>query len=244
MLQAAESICALSSSAARACRTWQSQLGGDSRLHTLNHPGLFQPTLTTSWIDAGYALLAGISRTKKINSSGPIITLLDRCRHQGVRVLEHWTNVRFSAPTDRSWKQTYGFASDMAWSNLVSNARVVLCPYQTRVQAVSGVMSEAISAGRFVLSTSFDLALEMQEQYPTRVFLEDNLKLWPQLINQLPHTNGPVVTAIPSWDSFASSLASELSGSRSVTGRQEPEFNWQQTLLEHEQLACHSTGAY
>jgi hypothetical protein len=105
MLQIAESIIALSDSAARACCTWQTRFEGQARLFRLDHPGLFTPTVTIATTGAPYALLGGISRSKKVHATGSILTLVDLCRRQGVKVWEHWTNVHPSARTPRAWKQ-------------------------------------------------------------------------------------------------------------------------------------------
>ena len=219
MLQTADSISALSDSAAKACRTWQIRFGGRARLLRLDHPGLFAPTPRVTTTRGSYALVGGISKSKKIHTTGSILTLLDLCRRQGLRVWEHWTNLPTSAWTPQAWKRTFGLLSDIQWGELVSNARVVLCPYQTRYQSVSGLISEALSAHRFVLSTSFKLALEMRERYPALMLIEDDLQRWPHLIRHLPRSNSCITTAVPTWDSFASSMALELSTAASeITG--------------------------
>jgi len=210
MLHRAESITALSESTARACNAWQTRLGGRARLLKLDHPGLFAPPerITTG---VSYAFIGGISRSKKNRLAGSIVDLLDRCGRQGVKVWEHWTNVPPSDATQFTWKRTFGFLNDVQWSHLISSARVVLCPYQTRTQSVSGLISEALSAQRFVLSTSFEVSLEMKQRVPELIFIEDNLQRWPYIIRHLPHLGGHVSTGVPTWESFANCFARELS---------------------------------
>lgn len=210
MLQTAESITALSHSAARACGAWQTKFRGNARLLRLDHPGLFARNVTISPTRDSYAFVGGISRSKKVHAHSSLLGLLDLCRRQGVRVWEHWTNVPPLPRCHTAWKRTFGFVSDLDWSKLVSNAHIVLFPYQTRIQSVSGLMSEALSAQRFVLSTSFDLALEMKKKYPSLVSIEDDLGRWPHIIRHLPRTNKYLNTVVPTWNLFANSLALEL----------------------------------
>lgn len=213
VLERSEGIIALSGSTARAYDTWRVRFGGPGTLIRLDHPGLFKPIGIRSE-NSDYALIGGISRTKKVYAAPGISELLDACRCQDIRVWEHWSNVSSTASLQRSWRQTFGPLNDLEWSTLISNARVVLCPYQTKVQSVSGMMSEALSAGRFVISTSFDLALEMREQNPALVFVEDDLHEWPNIIKRLQGPDDFKCT-VPSWNSFAAGVASEMSSRQS-----------------------------
>ena len=210
ILQTAQSIIALSQSAEATCNTWQKRLGGRASLLRIDHPGLFEMPARGAVSHGSYALLGGISRSKKNHAADPIVALLDACSREGVRVWEHWTNVPPAAPTAPAWRRTVGFLSDIEWAQLVSDALIVLCPYQTRIQSVSGLVSEALSAQRRVLSTSFDLTVEMNQRYPDLVTIDDNLKDWPRLIRHLRPANAHSATSIPTWGSFAASLASEL----------------------------------
>jgi hypothetical protein len=246
MLQTAESITALSDSAAKACCTWRTRFGGRAQLSRLDHPGLFCPPSDTGATSGTYALLGGISRLKKFHNAAPILTLMDGCWRQRLRVWVHWTNVPRSAQTPLAWKRTSGLLDDIRWGELISHAQVVLCPYHTRVQAVSGLISEALSAGRFVLCTSFDLALEMRKRYPTLVFIEDNLQRWPHIIGTLPHTSRCITTAVPTWDSFAGSMAVELlAGATDLTGpegRRHPLMEGESRTAEIQTVASSQAG--
>jgi len=191
---------------------------GRARIVRLDHPGLFVPTTRLTAPRDSYALIGGISRSKKSHADGSIPTLLDLCRRQDVRVWEHWTNLPPSTLVPKAWRQTCGFLSDVEWSDLISHAQVVLCPYQTRTQSVSGLISEALSAHCFVLSTSFDLALEMKARVPELMLIEDNIQCWPALIRQLPHSRRPFDNGIPAWDSFACSISLEFPTPQSREG--------------------------
>lgn len=210
MLQTAESIIALSQTAEATCTAWQTSFGGKANLLRIDHPGLYELPADGAVSDKSYALLAGISRSKKNHAADPIVALLDACRRDGVRVWEHWANVPPSTQTVPAWRQTFGVLNDIEWAQLVSQARVVLCPYRTRIQSVSGLVSEALSAQRCVLSTSFDVAVEMNQRYPDMVIIDDNLHDWPQIIRRVHPENVRPATSIPTWKSFAASLASQL----------------------------------
>ena len=206
MLQRAEAIIVLSDAAAKACRSWQAQFGGKARLVRLDHPGLFTPPRSAATIGS-YALVGGISRSKKDHTTDKIGELIGLCENCGIRIWQHWANVQQPQSLRRSWRRTSGFLTDGQWSSLVSHAQVVLCPYQTRIQSVSGLISEALSAERFVLATSFELALEMQRRVPALVFIEDNLHRWPNLILQLPSSGSYGSAGVPTWHSFAKCLS-------------------------------------
>ncbi len=85
MLHRADSIFALSDAVANACQTWQDRLGGKARLIRLNHPGLFTPVHSTN-TGGSYALIGGISRSKKDHTTARIQTLIDLCENHGIRV--------------------------------------------------------------------------------------------------------------------------------------------------------------
>jgi hypothetical protein len=209
MLHRAECIVALSEVAANACRTWQTRFGGKALLVRLDHPGLFA-TMRRAGTAGSYALVGGISRSKKDHRTGEIGELIELCENRGIRIWQHWTNVERPQSLRQSWRQTSGLLTDSHWGSLLSHAQVVLCPYQTRIQSVSGLISEALSAGRFVLATGFELALEMQRRVPAQVCVEDNLQCWPDLILQLPSSPSSRSASVPTWDSFAKSIAVAL----------------------------------
>jgi hypothetical protein len=213
MLQTADSLTALSESVARACNIWRAMFRGRARILKLDHPGLFIPTARPATTHGSYAFIGGISRPKKNHAGGTIPALLDLCQHRGIRVWEHWTNLQPSSPVPKAWKQTCGILSDVEWGDLISHAQVVLCPYQTRIQSVSGLIAEALSAHRFVLSTSFEIAIEMNARLSTLVLIENNIQRWPDLIRNLPQSGKCIVTGIPTWNSFARSIVSEFSTS-------------------------------
>jgi hypothetical protein len=209
LLQKAKIIFALSEAVAEACRTWQTQFGSSARIIRLDHPGLFAATCSRE-MGHSYAFVGGISRPKKDHRSARIQELIDQCETLGVRIWQHWTNIQRPRPPLTSWMQTSGLLTDVQWSSLISGARAILCPYETRIQSVSGIISEALSAGRFVLATSFDLALEMHRKAPALVRIEDNLQNWPNLLLGLPSCGSIRSPVVPTWEAFAESVSREL----------------------------------
>lgn len=215
LLKHAESVIALSSSVASVCRAWNNELGLSTRIVQSNHPGLFIAPHTGSAESFPYALLAGVSRSKKSHSAEAVSALTSLLASNDIRVWEHWTNVEANALEPRSWRQTSGLLSDEDWTSLVANAAMVLCPYRTKVQSVSGLMSEALSAGRVVLCSGFDVAYEMQALAPHHVFVEERLERWPECVRQiLSRRNAAAVPPIPTWADFARELVDVLKQGR------------------------------
>lgn len=209
MCHSARSIIALSHSAANNWRTWQARFGGEVSVVEIPHPGLFRVPEITAHHNS-YALVGGISRPKKDHASESMDRLMRLCERKGIKIWQHWTNMTETSGAPLSWRRSFGVVSDAEWSNRIANAKVVLCPYETEVQTVSGVISEAISANRFVLATSFDAALEMQQKTPQLVRIEDDLDRWPDLICALPLSPGEGRGVVPTWNSFAKTLVGQI----------------------------------
>lgn len=205
----ADVVIALSDAVGHAFGTWQ--VGPDCpRLIRIDHPGLFA-TPQEQWNAPPYVFLGGISRPKKNPRSRRIRALVAECEAEGITIWEHWTNLTQPLGVCNSWRNTTGLLPDDRWAALISNARAVLCPYRTRIQPVSGIISEAISARRRVLATSFDGALELQRRFPDLVELEDDLRRWPAILSRAvsPHVRASD-TALPTWERFAEAIAGEL----------------------------------
>jgi hypothetical protein len=214
MFNTAEIVVPLSESVAASARIWCRRLGSSTRIIRMDHPGLFVSSVKIESEYPSYALVCGIARPKKNPEVGLIPDLLELCQREGIHVWQHWTNLKPPEPVPPAWMQTYGAVSDSEWSRMISHAKVLLCPYRTRIQSVSGVISEALSARRFIISTPFDLALEMKARAPGLVTIEDDIRCWPALIRNLPQNCGDTEPTIPTWNSFADLLASELAGSQ------------------------------
>lgn len=210
ILHKADALIALSHSVATACRAWQSIYGGNARLLTLPHPGLFAPSPPTAAPLPTFAFVGGVTRPKKRYDDEALTHIADRCSEEGTHLWAHWTNLLPHTAKLQAWRQTTGLLSDTQWSYLISNARVVLCPYHSRVHSVSGIVSEAVSVGTPVIATSFDFALEMQRQTPDLVIIEDDLRRWPHLVNALSTSRRRRPAPIPTWRSFAISLSAYL----------------------------------
>ena len=209
IIEKADTIVALSDSVARALHTWE----GDSvcrRLVHLSHPGLFALEKRPSESNS-YSFIGGVSRPKKNHASYRIRNLIDQCEHRGIRIWEHWTNASQLPLGLKSWRHTFGLLEDAQWSALVANASAVLCPYHTQIQPVSGIISEALSAKRFVLSTSFDAAVDFQRKFPNQIEVEDDLQRWPDILLRIrTPANHIASAAVPTWSRFAATVRREL----------------------------------
>jgi hypothetical protein len=215
MLNKAHTIIALSGSAFSVCKGWQERLGGAARVVRSDHPGLYVNEKLRLSNDV-YAFIGGISRSKKICISDPILKLIESCESSGIRVWQHWANLKTLPTQCRSWKVTSGLVDDARWSSLVSDAQVILCPYSSKIQTVSGLISEAISVGRPVLTTSFDFALEMKERFPNLIYVEDDLNNWSELIREFPILSGSQSNNIPTWRVFSQRMAAEFRESETL----------------------------
>jgi hypothetical protein len=210
ILQTADVLIALSHSVANVCRAWQSDYSGRARLDIIPHPGLFASPSLAAPSFPPFAFVGGVSRTKKRYDDEALTYIVDRCSEGGALLWAHWTNLPAYAARLPAWRQTTGLLGDSQWSDLISNARVLLCPYQSRAQSVSGLMSEALSVGTPVLATSFDFAREMKTQNPDLVFIDNDLRRWPLLISTLLERRRPRPASIPTWRSFAISISARL----------------------------------
>ena len=211
LLRRANLIVGLSESVTEAWRTWRGKSGYQGKFLRINHPGLFKP-LSHQARHGAYAFLGGISRPKKDYASGRIRTLVKKCEDLGIGIWQHWSNVSYPNVCPTSWRHSFGLIGDDEWATLISEAKAVLCPYHTRIQSVSGLISEALSAQRFVLATSFDIAREMQRRVPSLVYVEDDLERWPEILRKLSFSpQGHKYPAPPTWESFARQIALELS---------------------------------
>ena len=173
----------------------------------LLHPGLYSPP-QRSTRPVRYVLLAGIRRDKKDPWDPMTLALLGAYRRHGVRVWVHLTNGNQEA-TLPVWRLTYGIKTDREWSNMLTGAALVICPYSTNIQCVSGILAESISVGVPVLATDFAFAREMRGLYPAHVYVEPKLEEWPLVTDKLlglPLTIPP----FPTWDQFAGRVAAEL----------------------------------
>ena len=213
ILEKATSIVCLSPAVEQATRAWQSYLQTPASMIQLDHPGLFAAAGVGD-VQHRYVLVGGIGRAKKDPGAAATRDLITHCEASGVRVWQHWTNRSSMDPIARSWRHSYGVLSDNAWSAMVSGAHVVMCPYDTRVQSVSGVISEALSAGRFVLATGFEIACEMNRRDPSAVRIENELSRWPGILNELCSVRPRVSTRIPTWSEFGAGLSDLLKSAR------------------------------
>jgi hypothetical protein len=199
-------IVALSHSCADAWGLWATG-GRGVRLLTRCHPGAPQGFQTITPSEA-YVFLGGVIRQKKDILGESLQGLVSDYARRAINVWVHLSNRPACEFRQRVWRVTSGLLSDEEWFCALAGATSVLCPYETRIQTVSGVISEAISLGTRVLSTSFAFAREMRVRYPALVELEDDLSRWGGLPLAVKPGERPV--GIPSWEEFADSIADVL----------------------------------
>lgn len=206
----ASAIVALSASCGSMYRLW---FVDDSRLRVvkvLPHPGTYAaPTTTRS--ASGYVFFGGVFRPKKDVTSLAVRALLDNYAREGIKVWVHVANRDRDVDRLPVWRMSAGLLKDEHWASALNHAVVVICPYDTEVQCVSGVISEALSVGTPVISTDFPFSREMQHRYPRHVLIENYITKWPDLTTSLMQGCGPIAD-YPGWSRFVSGLISELDG--------------------------------
>lgn len=199
MLRAHATVVSLSVSCTRCLDSWGTALSASTV--TCTHPGLFAQTQRTRR-PPPYAFFGGVIRPKKDPTADTIRTLLECIQDVGVDVWIHSSNkshVSIGRSAHRVWRETIGVMDDIEWSEAVSLARVVLCPYDTRMQCVSGLVAEAVSAGTFVIATSFPFAVELASECPGHVRVENDLRVWPAVTARLAASVPMPAAGVPSW---------------------------------------------
>lgn len=206
-------ILALSKSVELNLKTWLSKFNIVKVIRTLDHPGLFiaKPSIK---INSPYIFIGGISRPKKNCMNDSTIKLINKCEEMGIRIWMHWTNMSDfdynEIYLNKVWKTTYGLLTDQTWCNIISNAKIILCPYETQIQSVSGLIAEALSAQRFVITTNFDFAVEMRNRFPSLLIVNNDLEQWPLLIEKLFIKKIDSHFIFYKWNEFANDLLSVL----------------------------------
>jgi hypothetical protein len=175
---------------------------------TLLHPGLAKATPREIGM-RNYVFYGGVIRPKKSIAGGEIRRLLRALRRSGLETWVHVSNGGTNVTVPEASQVSTGVCDDEEWTKMVTNALAVVCPYDSRVQCVSGVIAEAISVGIPVIATSFRFAREMRDKYPDIVLVSDNLSDWPRMILALqgrehsaPH--------YPNWGCFVDAVLYEL----------------------------------
>jgi hypothetical protein len=206
-------IIALSKTVEVNLKSWLSKFNINRNIITLDHPGLFisQPSVKTNF---PYVFIGGVSRPKKNCNNESTDKLIKICKERKLPVWMHWTNMSdfdyYENNLHNVWKTTKGLVSDQSWCNIITNAKVILCPYETHIQSVSGLIAEALSAKCYVLTTAFDFANEMKKRFPSLVIVNDNIEQWPDLIEKLLHENIHILSNYYSWKDFTDDLLSAL----------------------------------
>jgi len=205
-------IITLSDSATNALKGWITNTSID--LYTLYHPGLDN---NNSFADTSsgqpYVFMGGITRAKKDFYSVEYLQLINSLESAGISVWLHsTTNAPYNSSLPPVWKFTCLQLDWHQWSKAISNATWVLCPYNTKIQTVSGIIAESISAGKMVLATAFPYSIEISCKYNDLIVVDDDLKKWPEII--LSHHNKPASISYPDWSNFTSDLLKIINSSR------------------------------
>lgn len=213
IFEKADFLISLSESLRVNLNSWLELFSIRKKIITLDHPGLFvkKPSIK---IDIPYIFLGGISRMKKNGENLSTEKLISECKEKKIPIWMHWTNLNSNSILKNNvWKQTNGLLSDQLWCNIISNSKVVICPYETQIQTVSGIIAEALSANRYVLTTAFDFALEMQLKYPSLVIVNNQITQWPNLLENLLNKVQHFPFDYYNWSDFGSDLVKILSHS-------------------------------
>jgi glycosyltransferase involved in cell wall biosynthesis len=183
ILNYADKIVCLSESVRRSFLTWAHE-EDIHKVIKIGHPGLYVGYKNKHGFKIGndYVFIGGIERAKKNGRSLDILRLLKLCEYHGIKVRVHWSNAKIETKVDHPDNHTFGYIADEEWTELIANSKIVLCPYKTKIQSVSGIIPEAISAGTPILATSFDYSNEMRFSHPELVTVCDDIENWPNLI--------------------------------------------------------------
>jgi hypothetical protein len=199
----------LSASCEKVCVLWREHYPGLQVIKSIAHPGVYSvATIAPAAID--YIFYGGIFRPKKSTARGAVYSLLNAYAAANIRVWMHVTNEFDGGVSLPVWRETRGLLTDDQWISALANASAVICPYDTEIQCVSGVISESLSLGTRVICTDFLIAQEMRSVYPDHVHIENDLSRWPDLTRGLSRSSLPMIK-MPDWPGFVDGLVGELS---------------------------------
>lgn len=196
-------IICLSNSTTEILKSWEPTVS--KTIETLYHPGLDHTYLITKNTEEQYVFIGGITRPKKDFNSTKHIQLINELAYSGIKVWLHSTiPISINSSLLKVWKYTNNELDRDKWSKTISNASWVLCPYNTKIQTVSGIISESISVGTIVLSTSFPYSLEISKTYLNSIVISDDLNKWSEII--LTTNNKITAPNYPDWNTFTFDL--------------------------------------
>lgn len=203
----ADCVVALSRSCCELYSEWVRRDGGGGAINMLLHPGLVKAPRVTD--TKGHVFYGGVIRPKKSIDEAKIRRLLSALQESGLNTWVHASNSDTNVVLPEASRVSIGIRNDEEWAQMIANAVAVICPYDTQVQCVSGVIAESISAGTPVVATGFRFAREMQDQYPSLVTVNDDVLTWPQTISSFKGRKR-VVPPYPNWGSFTDAVLCEL----------------------------------
>lgn len=207
MDRAGARVLSLSNSCTARLALWEYSIG--ARAGTCLHPGLFAAPAHAA-PPQPYVFFGGVIRPKKDPSSPRIRQLLEAVSSAGIRLWVHATNRDADSVDLPAWRRTFGMLDAATWATAIASAAVVLCPYDSRIQCVSGIIAEALSAGTPVLSTRFVFAEEMAMLSPEYVFLEDDLSRWPEIAIAVSLRERQASQRLSSWPRLGHALGMAL----------------------------------
>ncbi|MFC2152194.1 hypothetical protein ACFLSE_06660 [Bacteroidota bacterium] len=172
----------------------------------LRHPGLNKKELKMELNQNKYVFTGGIIRKKKSYESQKEKKLLQSLDNKGIKVWLHSTNNTTSTEVKNMvWKYTFGSLQTSQWNKIIYQSKIILCPYSTEIQTVSGILSEGISCGKLIISTSFPYALEISQEYNEYIIIENDINKWSNIISENWDKN-KTIPKFNDWYSFGKNV--------------------------------------
>ena len=190
IIKHSKAIISLSQSTFNFLESWSNPLPYWAR-HILFHPGFNSYKDSTPLNHENYFFYGGMFRAKKNLEEDAFNKLLYKCKNNSIKIWVHDTkaiyNDRKNEITNKIWKYSSGQLSVSNWKGLISNSEIILFPYSTSIQTVSGLMAESISLGKISITTNFPYAIEMASKYRGLIIIDDDVVNWDKhLIGQKP----------------------------------------------------------
>jgi hypothetical protein len=196
----------LSHSTHKFFKTWHPKIQL-AKHFVLMHPGVNQSVLISeSTAIKDYVFIGGINRLKKDFESESIRKLLISLKKNGIKVWLHSSNSSLSKEMKNLvWKTSQGEITRKDWNKVIKNSKIILCPYFTEIQTVSGIISEGVSCGKKIISTRFPFALEISKSYSNHIIINNDLNTWPYIIRDVWNEKLKI-PYYPDWNEFTSEL--------------------------------------
>lgn len=183
IVEKSQLVISLSNSCLKFLKTWINPLP-EKASFVLSHPGF--SNIDKMDDKEKYFFFGGIIRSKK-NVEGLLIKeFLKKCKSSFINIWLHDTKHIYSNIEEELkkevWRYSFGEISENEWKKVINNSQMVLFPYNTQLQTVSGMMAEAISLGKAILTTKFPFSIEMAELFPELVMINDDINTWDEYL--------------------------------------------------------------